>query len=228
MKSLIRSLIFALSLAPFALPATAGSFGGEVQLSNISVGSQFPTVAYYAGVIHVTWVGYAPGLGGDIFYSRSTNNGVSFSAPVNLSANATASSGNDRPQVTAGPKGVFVGGNSENNTGAVYGRSRTDSGVTFAPTTLVAGVEGGFYSRITNLFTDSLGNIHLGYYTNGDTAGVSGMIHHRMNCDGTNWETDTAVTGQVVDGDVDNEEPRLGESGGKIYVIYRTSRNGNP
>ena len=106
MKSLLRSLIFALSLAAFALPATAGSFGGEVPLSTSSVGSQFPVVDYHAGVIHVAWVGYAVGLQGDIYYSRSTNNGVSFSAPVNLSANATGSSGNDRPQVTAGRTGA--------------------------------------------------------------------------------------------------------------------------
>ena len=38
-------------------------------------------MAYYNNVIHVAWVGYVPGKLGDIYYSRSTNGGSTWSAP---------------------------------------------------------------------------------------------------------------------------------------------------
>ncbi len=230
MRLITRAILFALALAwaPFA---AAGSFGGEkIVSSDINIGSQFPEVAYYNGVIHVVWVGYAPGLSGDIYYSRSTSSTGSFSTPVNLSANATGSAGNDRPQVTAGPNGVYVGWNSHNDTGAIYVRRSTDAGVSFGTAQLIAGAESdGKYSRITDLFTDSSGRVHLAYYTDADNGGSSvGMVHHRATCDGSTWGTDTAVTNRTIDGDVDNEQPRLGEAGGRIYVAFRSSRYGNP
>lgn len=227
MKALTRKFLLALLLAvsPVVFAAT---FGAEkiVTTDGTMVG-QFPEIAFHNNVVHVVWVGYIGGNQGDIYYARSTSNGSTFSAPVNLSLNATPSSGNDRPQVTAGPNGVYVGWNSNNDTGAIYVKRSTDDGQTFGGVMLLGGAEGGFYSRITDLFTDSAGRVHLAWYDSGDTANV-GMIHHRMTCNGSGWGPDTAVTTTAVHGDVDNEQPRLGEAQGRMYVIFRTTRNGNP
>ncbi len=131
MKNISRllALCAALLCAPFA---HAGSLGTEKIIStDPSMGSQFPEVAYYNGIVHVVWEGYAPGVQADVFYSRSTDNGVTFSVPVNLSASATAAYGSFRPQVTAGANGVFVGWNSEDTnaggTGEVYVARSTNS-----------------------------------------------------------------------------------------------------
>ncbi len=233
MKTIARILALALALVLAFAGATfsyAGSFGGEKTLSNVSIGSQFPEVAYYNNIIHVVWVGYAPGLQGDIFYSRSTNSGGTFSAPVNLSNSASGVTGNDRPQVTAGPNGVYVGWNTDNNTGAVQIRRSIDGGLNFAGTLPIADSGGSTYSRLTHLFTDSLGRVHVAYYDNGYTnpIGIAGMVRHRMTSDGSTWGTDVAVTSQTIDGDVDNEEPRLAEVAGKLYIVYRNTANGNP
>src|SRR5206468_6141038 len=104
--TMIRQILLAFTIvcSPAAFAGTL--VAGEVQLSTPGVGSQFPDVAYANGVIHVVWVGYAAGKLGDIYYSKSSDNGVTYSAPLNVSNNATASFGNDRPKVTAGPNGV--------------------------------------------------------------------------------------------------------------------------
>ena len=84
MKTLTRILAFVIAFAG-AVASHAGSFGGEKTLSNVSIGSQFPEVAYYNNIIHVVWVGYAPALQGDIFYTRSTDHGSTFSTPARVS-----------------------------------------------------------------------------------------------------------------------------------------------
>lgn len=119
-------------------------------------------MAYYNGIVHVVGQAMRAGVQADVFYSRSTDNGVTFSVPVNLSASATTAFGSFRPQVTAGPNGVFVGWNSEDTnaggTGEVYVRRSTDSGQTFGAAAIVAGTQNdGVHARITQLFTDSEG-----------------------------------------------------------------------
>jgi hypothetical protein len=217
---MMRTLFLAAALLLPGL-APAGVLVGEQTIASGS--SQFPEVAYYNGTVHVVFY-----KAGEIWYSRGLNDGSSFSAAVQLSNTGGKA---DRPQVTAGSHGVYVGWNTDNDTGAIYIVRSTDNGATFAPINVspVAGVEGdGFYARITHLFTDSAGNVHLAYYSNADTAGASGMIHHRMTCDGTNWNTDKAITVKTVDGDVDNEEPRIGESGGTYWITFKSSRRGSP
>ena len=229
MKTLTRILAFVIALAGAAV-SHAGSFGGEKALSNVSIGSQFPEVAYYNNTIHVVWVGYGPGLQGDIFYTRSTDHGSTFSTPVNLSASATGSTGNDRPQVTAGPNGVFVAWNTDNNTGVIELRRSTDGGLNFAAKVQIADSGPSTYSRITDLFTDSLGRVHVSYYDNGFTnpLGIAGMIMHRMTSDGSTWGPAEQVTSQTIDGDVDNEESRLAEVGGQLYIVYKNTLKGDP
>ena len=228
MKNIAR--IFALVLALVGVPAFAGTLSAETPLSSGAIGSQFPEIAYHNNVIHVVWVGYAAGLRGDIFYAQSTNAGSTFSAPMNLTSGtpqaATPGSGNDRPFVTAGPNGVYVGWSTD--TASVFVRRSVNNGGSFGTSVPIAQPGAPYYAGLTSLFTDSAGRVHAAYYTNADTGGAAGMIHHRMTCDGATWGTDVAVTSKNVDGDVDNEEPRLAEAGGKIHVVFKSSRNGNP
>lgn len=232
MSSLRKVLASLFGLAFFlsAPSSDAGTFGAEVPISDASSGANFPELATFGGVLHATWVQYPAGAtGGEILYSRSTDRGNTWSPPINLTN--TPGSIEDRPQVTAGPNGVVVGWNTNNDTGAVIVRRSGDGGVSFGPATQLADSGADSYSRITDLFTDSAGRIHLLYFDNGYVTPrlVAGQIRHRMSCDGgQTWGADTAVTSQTVDGDVDNEEPRMAEAGGRVYVVFRNTRHGNP
>jgi hypothetical protein len=206
------------------------NLGNETPISESASGANFPELAAFNGVLHAAWVQYPAGAtGGEIFYARSVDNGVSWSTPVNLSE--TPGTIDDRPQVTAGPNGVVVGWNTNNDTGVILIRRSTDAGVSFSATQQLADSGADSYSRITHLYTDSGGRVHLAYFDNGYTTPrlIAGHIRHRMSCDGgQTWGTDTAVTDQRIHGDVDNEEPRLAETGGQVYVVYRSTRYGTP
>ena len=220
---ILKTTLVAAALA--AAPAAhAGTFGTVRTLSDAGMGSQYPNVAFYNNTIHVVWVGYPSGSG-EIYYARSTNGGSTFSTPVALSSPAL---NDDRPVVTAGPNGVYVGWNSDNNTGAVYVRRSTDNGANFGGTQLVGGAEGGAYSRIGDIFTDASNNVHLVWYDDGYAGDGSGQVIHRMTCDGANWTTPVEVTKQSVDGVYDNEQPRMAQAAGKLYLTFRSSRNGDP
>lgn len=230
MKRILRTLLAA-TLIGCAPAAFAGTLGSEVLLTtDLSLGSQFPNVAAYNNVTHVVWTGYAPSQLGHIYYTRSTDGGTTWSTAVNLSSGA--STNNDHAHVSAGPNGVVVAWNSSESTGAVYSRRSGDSGVSFTAAQLTAGGEGdSYYSRVTDLFTDNSGKVHLAYYDNSfaEPAGSAGMVRHRMSCDGgLTWGTDTAITATKVDGVFDNEQPRIAEAGSKIHIVYRGTAKGNP
>lgn len=230
MKKILSLLALVLALGATPL-ASAGTFAGEKFVSSDpTVGAQFPEIAYFNGVIHVVFVGFPPSTPGvgHVYYSRSTAATGTFSTPVDLSAGISPTV--DRAHVTAGPSGVVVAWDSDGSTGAVYTRRSTDGGLNFGPHQVLHGAEGDArYSRITGLMTDSGGRVHASFYTNADTNGASGMLHHRLSCDGgATWSTDQAITNQTLDGDVDNEQPRVHEAGGAYYLVYRSSRYGNP
>jgi hypothetical protein len=229
MKKLIACLISA--VAAFGVTLSHATFGPERDIGAPvpGVGSQFPVVAYYNNVIHVAWEGYQNGNASDIFYARSSDNGSSFSTPVNLSQLATPSVGAARPQIAASALGVFVAWHMVGTTADLRIRRSTDGGLSFGGAVSIANSAGGNYLSLTHLMADSAGRIHVAYYSDKPPApAFVGMVHHRSTCDGNSWGTDTQVTVTAVDGDWDNEQPTLAESGGRVFMAFRSSRNGTP
>src|SRR5256885_529158 len=89
MPTLRRSIcIFTALVCAIATSATASVWGPEARLTNAVGHSLAPRLAAYNGVLHVVWFDYlAAGSDAEVLYARSKDNGVTWSAPVNLSAN---------------------------------------------------------------------------------------------------------------------------------------------
>ena len=112
-------------------------------LSNSTGYSFNPRIAVDStGGINVVWVDTTPG-NQDVFFSRSTNGGASFSAPQNLS--------NDAPDSASPQVGVDTSGNisvvweNDNITYGIMYRHSTDGGVTFSTVSnLAANTTGSF------------------------------------------------------------------------------------
>src|SRR4051812_19775970 len=107
MKKLLCSFVAALVTCTAAV--SHATFGPERDVAGTSlpsVGTQFPVVAYYNNIIHVAFEGYAPGNIVDVYYVRSTDNGASFSVPINISNNGSAAVQAVRPQIAASALGV--------------------------------------------------------------------------------------------------------------------------
>jgi PKD domain/BNR repeat-like domain len=123
------------------------TYSSPKNLSKSSGYSFNPRIAVDSqGGINVVWVDPTPG-NQDIFFSRSTDGGVTFSAPKNLS--------NDRPDSASPQIAVDAGGNisvvweNDNITFGIFFSHSTDGGVTFsAPVNLATNPTGSYAPQI--------------------------------------------------------------------------------
>lgn len=222
-----QRLLISITLIVFgiigAMPVQA-DFGPEVRISSVRGPSIFPRLAVSSGVVHVVWVEYLNSAADpEIYYSRSSDSGASWSAPINLS---NAPNWPDTlPLVTANGGDIYVAWTTDPVQGEIYFRRSTDGGGSWqSPIQLSASTSG--YSRATDLWIDRTNNLHLAYYDN--RHGNYGHVFHRMSCDrGQSWTPEQSLTGG--DGVVDNEYPRIAQlPSGRLYVVFRSTRAGRP
>jgi hypothetical protein len=209
-------------LACFPIAAQAAVWGPESRIT-ASVGhSLAPRLAAYNGVVHAVWFDYV-GAGGDaeILYARSIDNGTSWSAPVNLTANSSRPDLD--PAIAVDATGVYVIWNSDINGGDVFFRRSLDNGISWLAVQQLSSAPG--LSRAGNVTVAPGGALHVVYYD--DRVGYTN-IYHRQSCDyGATWTAEQNVTAN--DGVVDNEGPRLAVGqDGRLYLTFRSSREGTP
>jgi hypothetical protein len=224
-----RSLLRAFAAAALlAFGAGAHAFNPEVRISNIAGPSINPAIAAVGSNVYVVWVENFLSGGvyyGDIMFSRSIDNGVSFSTPVNLTSTPTR---NDIvPMIAAGGTQVHVYWTDSGSVGQLYSRASVDSGVSFAPEANQENVP-GFYSVPQGALVDTAGNVHLAFYSNRPPANNYGQVYYRCSSNqGTSYSAAVNITG--FDGIVDNEAPRFAQAtDGTLYLLMRSTRAGLP
>ncbi len=225
MNIFLRSLAAAFAALSFScpsVPATAAAWGPETRLTNAAGHSWAPQVAAYNGSLHAVWFDYLGALGdAEILYARSTDNGTTWSYPVNLSASSARL--DVHPVIAADSSGVYVMWSSDVVSGELFFRRSHDNGGSWRPVQQLTSTAG--YSRSGALAIDASGALHAVYYD--DRVGYSN-IYHIQSCDhGATWTAEQNVTAN--DGVVDNQVPRLAVGqDGKLYLAFRSSREGAP
>lgn len=221
-KQRILPILSSMLILVGTVPALA-DFGPETRISKINGPSIFPRLAAANGNLHVAWVEYPAGADSEIYYSRSSDNGANWTAPIDLS-NAGGRT-DTLPLVAASGSNVYVAWTSDPVSGEVFFRRSVDGGGTWQPEVQLSASQNG-YSRATDLWVDRAGNVHLAYYDNRSVG--HGHVYHRMSCNnGQSWTSEQNLTQN--DGVVDSEYPRIGQlpSGG-LYLIFRSTRAGRP
>lgn len=130
--------------------------------TNLSKSTGFPfgprIVTDAGGGINVVWTDNAPG-NLDVFFSRSTDNGVTFSAPKNLS-NDPADSANPEVAVDGGGN-ISVVWESDDIILGIYHTHSTDGGATFSTPVNIATNAAGSFSP--SLALDGGGGIYVAW-----------------------------------------------------------------
>jgi hypothetical protein len=218
----LSAALAALSIGLASPAALAAAWAPEVRLTNAVGHSWAPRLAAYNGTVHAVWFDYVGALAdSEILYSRSTDNGLTWSAPINLSVNSGRP--DIDPEITVDASGVYVLWSSNIVSGELYFRRSHDNGSSWRPEQQLT--NGAGYSRSGGLAVDTSGTLHAVYYD--DRVGYSNL-YHVQSCDhGTTWTAEQNITAN--DGVVDNEVPRLtvGQDG-KLYLAFRSSREGSP
>ncbi len=191
------------------------SWGADTRLTNNTAISWPPSVAVSGSAVHVVWYDDRDG-NFEIYYKRSTDGGVNWSADTRLSIN-TAFSG--YPSVTVSGSVVHVvwydgrDGNDE-----LYYKRSTDGGVSWgADTRLTNNTATSVYPSVT--VSGSV--VHVVWQDERD--GNYEIYYKRSTDGGVNWSADTRLTNNTADSYI----PSVAVSGSVVHVVWYDGRDGN-
>jgi len=194
------------------------TFSAPINLSNTSGDSFNPRIAVgSAGNVNVVWEDDTPG-NLDIMFSHSTNAGVSFTTPINLS-NDSADSGSPQIAVAAAGNIYVVWENDTPNFGVLFSRS-TDGGVTFStPAVLSMNTTGSFSPQIA---VDLNGNVSLVWED--DISSTSDISFSYSTDQGTTFSFPKSLSYHTGNSVI----PRVAvDLTGNINVVWENNRPGN-
>jgi Neuraminidase (sialidase) len=216
---------------PATLNTNADSDSGPEQAPQVTTDGLGNWVAVWVSGENL---GGTAGIDNDIFVSRSTDDGVTWTAPATLNTNSDSDSGHDGsfgfPQVATDGLGNWIAvWSSPENLGGTIGTDwdifvsrSSDSGATWsAPETLNTNASSDvWWDEDPKLTTDGSGNWVCVWWSNenlGGTAGTDGDIFFSCSTNnGTTWST-VATLNTNADSD----------SGGDYYPCVSTDGSGH-
>ncbi len=195
------------------------SWSAAVNISNNSGDSYKPAITVdSAGNINVAWHDISPG-NWDIFFSRSTDSGSSWSAAVNISNNSGHSL---KPAIivdSAGNINVawydYTPGNYD-----IFFRHSTDNGSSWSAAVNIS--NNSVYSSYPAITVDSAGNINVAWYDY--TPGNYDIFFRRSTDSGSSWSA--AVNISNNSGDSYNPAITV-DSAGNINAAWQDKTAGN-
>ena len=148
--------------------------------------SNYPSVSISASVVNVVWMERRDG-NLEIYYKRSTDEGISWSTDTRLTNNSSDSYG---PSISSASSNVNVvwydyrDGNAE-----IYYKRSSDAGMSWGTDTRLTNIPG---SSIAASIGVSASDIHVVWQDNRD--GEHKIFYMRSTDEGINWEQDTCLT----------------------------------
>jgi hypothetical protein len=193
------------------------SWGTDTRLTNDTSLSEIPSVTVSGSNVHVVWEDYRDGNGGEIYYKRSTDAGITWGTNIRLTNNASASW---YPSIAVSGSVVHVvwqeyrDGNNE-----IYYKRSTDSGVSWGTDTRLTNNTAGSYNPSVAV---SGSIVQVVWYDNRD--GMYYKIFNKRSTDsGVSWGIDTRLTFSTGD----SESPSVAVSGSVVHIVWQDYRDGN-
>lgn len=191
------------------------SWGSSVRLTNDGANSNFPSVYSSGNVVIVTWSENRDG-NYEIYYKRSTDNGVSWGADLRLT--------ND-PAVSLQPGCAFSGSvvhlcwhdNRDGNNEIYYKRS-SDLGVTWGSDTRLTNMAGTSFFPVIDA---AMQNVFISWVEDSD--GNPEIYTKRSSDFGLTWEANQRQTNNPGI----SIRPTLSFSGLNIHLVWQDNIDGN-
>jgi hypothetical protein len=195
------------------------TFAAAQNLSNNAGLSMFPQIVVSDGNIYVAWEDDIPG-NVDIFFTRSTDGGVSFEAVQNLSDNSGLS---EKFQLGAASGNVYVVWHDftdfANTFGDIFLRRSTDSGESFEAAVNLSSTPDGF-SQAPSLAVDEI-NVYVAWED--DSPGNIDILLRRSKDGGANFEAAKNLSVKQTGNSLNAKIAALGK---KVAVAWMDDTSG--
>jgi hypothetical protein len=192
------------------------NWGSETQLTNSPAQSDGPSVSASGSFVHVAFHKFLGSGNVKIYYKRSTDNGASWEADVQL----TNSSGTSyEPSISVSGSVVhLVWRDDRDGNFEIYYKRSTDNGTNWSTDTRLTNASGDSWYpsvSVSNSF------IHTVWQENRD--GNFEIYYKRSTDSGTSWEAETRLTSN----DYFSWYPSVASSGSGVHVVWQDIRDGN-
>lgn len=195
------------------------TWGSDIRLTNAPESSNAPSLAVNNSLIHVTWCDWRDG-DAEIYYKRSTDNGISWGPDIRL----TNSAGNSAiPSVATSDSNVYVVWVDDRDAGSfeeeIYFKYSTDNGVNWSSDIRLTNNAGRSAYPTLGVYGS---NIHVVWEDWRD--GVSQEVYYKRSTNaGSTWSSDIRLS----DFPDASNLPSIAVSGINVHVVWYDSRDGN-
>ncbi len=192
------------------------TWGADTRLTN-SAGSKLnPAVKIEGSNVYVVWDDGRNGANTEIYFNRSTDNGITWQSDTRLTNFAQPSS-NASFSVSGSQLHIawqdYRDGNAE-----VYYKNSTDGGTTWSPDMRIT--NNGSNSWNPSIFAEGP-HVHIAWEDNRD--GNYEVYYNVSSNNGVTWGADTRLTNAADN----SNRPNLTVSGSKVHVVWHDYRDGN-
>jgi hypothetical protein len=193
------------------------TWGTDTRLTNTNnSSSELASISVSGSSVHMVWLDYRDG-NGEIYYKRSTNDGVSWEADVRLTNNSFDS---QTPSISVSGLDLHaVWYDNRDGNYEIYYKRSTDGGTSWSADTRLTNSSGQSWYPCVSV---SGLNVHVVWYDGRD--GNDEIYYKRSTDGGTSWGSDARLTNNTSL----SQKPSVDVSGGIVQVLWWDIRDFNP
>ena len=186
----------------------------DVRLTTFLSSRHFPTVAVFGSTVHVAWQDHRIS-GAKVFYKRSTDNGSTWGADVQLSHAGDPFSEFPSISVSGSIVHLVWDDDRDGNKEIYYARS-SDAGLSWEPETRLTN---SLFNSIRTSVSSSGSDVHVVWV---DQRDGNMEIYYKNSADGgINWNADVRLTTDTM---VSNY-PSISSYGSNVVIVWQDNRN---
>lgn len=188
----------------------------DTRLTNDTAKSYNPSLAVSGSVVHVVWYDLRNGVS-EIYYKRSTNAGVNWSADTRLTNNPAFSE--EASVAVSGSNVCVVWHDDRDNNFEIYCKRSTDAGTTWGTDTRLSN-----NTNISKTPSVAISGSVVNVVWNDQRDGNEEIYFRRSTNAGANWGAETRLTNNTAV----SQWPSIVMSGNISHIIWKDERDANP
>lgn len=193
------------------------TWGPDTRLTNDSYNSGNPVLSVSGSVLHLMWFNQLPSTNDEIYYKRSTDGGITWSADMRLT---NAPNYSENPSIAVSGSVVHaVWYDNRDPFFEIYYKRSTDAGLTWGPD--IALTQSDFMNSECPSVSVLDSTVHIVWI---DTKnGGTDVYYIKSTNAGTGWGPETRLTTDPSN----SFKPSTALSGGALHIAWFDNRDGN-